>query len=202
MSKLWRIRREERRLVHKISKSNLETLIPCFDEFLSGCPHMTCKCGSEYCWNCLRPWASHDLSSCKLVQVSQYELRSSRRDRFYTKAIHQRYQRAHASFTNLWSILICAKLDSTQAHLLLATYIELNTLAEYLYVLIQSRRMDVNIRSVLSQTAKRLSTEAYSISLAVEYKRINQNYITALRNRVLKTVTNLVYMKKKGIIIQ
>ena len=25
-----------------------------------GCKHMTCKCGHEFCWDCLRPWSMHD----------------------------------------------------------------------------------------------------------------------------------------------
>eukprot|EP00042_Codosiga_hollandica_P058537 m.884245 g.884245 ORF g.884245 m.884245 type:complete len:411 (-) comp59889_c0_seq3:95-1327(-) len=25
-----------------------------------GCPHMTCRCGHQFCWDCMRPWFGHN----------------------------------------------------------------------------------------------------------------------------------------------
>ncbi|GBG91661.1 hypothetical protein CBR_g52697 [Chara braunii] len=32
-----------------------------------GCNHMTCRCGHQFCWLCLRDWRGHDSGSCPRV---------------------------------------------------------------------------------------------------------------------------------------
>ncbi len=29
-----------------------------------GCQHMVCRCGSDFCWECLSPWDGHDWDNC------------------------------------------------------------------------------------------------------------------------------------------
>ena len=50
----------------------------------------------------------------------------------------------------------------------ITTYIDLNTLAEFVYVLLQRRRTDVDIRAVLARTANRLESDAFQIQLQIE----------------------------------
>ncbi|CAF1307476.1 unnamed protein product [Rotaria sordida] len=172
-----------------------------FVEKNGGCPHMTCKCGNEYCWMCLKRWSTHNYSMCFNIPESSHELRSSTRNRLHNKAINHRRERNQFSFNLLSQSVRISTNCSITYNLILSTYIDLNTLAEFLYVLLQRRRTDVNIRAVLSRTAKRLELDAFQIKLQIECKQIKIEYIEQIRLRLKRTVSNLLHMKRNNIFI-
>ncbi len=162
---------------------------------------MTCKCGNEYCWMCLKRWSTHNYSACFNVPESTHELRSSTRSRFYNKALNHRRQRNQHSFNSLTTNIQRLKPSSESYNLILSTYIDLNTLAEFVYVLLQRRRMDGNIRAVLGQTANRLESDAFKIKLQIECQQIKTDYINQIRLRLERTFKNLWYMKKNKVLM-
>jgi len=172
-----------------------------FVEKNGGCPHMTCKCGNEYCWMCLKRWSTHNYSACVNVPESTHELRSSTRSRFYNKALNHRRQRNQYSFDLLTANIQRSKICSKYCSLLLSTYIDLNTLAEFVYVLLQRRRIDGNIRAVLGQTANRLEADAFQIKIQIDCEQIKVDYIEQIRSRLERTFLNLLYMKKNKILM-
>ena len=162
---------------------------------------MTCKCGNEYCWACLRRWATHNYSNCHNIPESTHELRSSTRSRFYNKALTHRRQRNQQAFDSLSSRIHQSKLSLESRSLILSTYIDLNTLAEFIYVLMQRRRIDGNIRAVLGRTASRLEAEAFQIKVQSECDQIRQDHIEQIRWRLERTFGNLLYMKKTKVLV-
>lgn len=161
---------------------------------------MTCRCGNEYCWTCLKRWSTHNFSTCSHIPESTHELRSSTRNRLHNKAINHRRQRNQYSLDQLSSIARQSKLISPKHDLIVSTYIDLNTLAEFIYVLLQRRRIDVNIRAVLSRTAKRLEADAFCMKLRTESYQISQDHIEQIRSRLQRTLSNLMYMKRKNVL--
>ncbi|CAF4221288.1 unnamed protein product [Rotaria sp. Silwood2] len=172
-----------------------------FVEKNGGCPHMTCKCGNEYCWMCLKRWSTHNYSACFNIPESTHELRSSTRNRLHNKAINHRRERNQYSFNLLSQSARIPTIPSTNYNLILSTYIDLNTLAEFLYVLLQRRRTDVNIRAVLSRTAKRLETDAFQIKIQTQCKQIKMEHIQQIRLRLQRTVSSLLHMKRNNILM-
>ena len=162
---------------------------------------MTCKCGNEYCWMCLKRWSTHNYSFCNVVPESTHELRSSSRSRFFNKALTHRRQRNQYTFTSLQTILQKSKISSQYYSLILSTYIDLNTLAEFIYVLMQRRRMNGNIRCVLGQTATRLEAEAFHIKVQIESNQIREDHINRIRSKLERTVFNLLYMKNTKVLL-
>ncbi|CAF0909099.1 unnamed protein product [Adineta ricciae] len=171
-----------------------------FVEKNGGCPHMTCKCGNEYCWNCLKPWHSHNYATCFVVGESVHELRSSTRNRLHNKAVNHRRRRNQYAFDQLTSAICHSKPCSPYHDILLATYIDLNTLAEYIYVVLQRRRLNVFIRAVLGQTAKRLALDASQIKIQVECGKIKIEYINQMRERLQGTLASLAHMRKTKVL--
>ena len=162
---------------------------------------MTCKCGNEYCWACLKRWSTHVSAACFNIPESTHELRSSARNRLFNKAIDHRRQRNEYTFN---SLLIASRRSSVcPAHhdIILSTYIDLNTLAEFLYVLLQRRRTNVYIRAVLGQTANRLASEALQIRLQIEQQQIKMGHIEQIRFRLQRTLLNLLHMKKNKVLL-
>ncbi|UJR14052.1 hypothetical protein I4U23_001049 [Adineta vaga] len=172
-----------------------------FVEKNGGCPHMTCKCGNEYCWMCLKPWISHNSAICNNVTETTHELRSSTRNRLHNKAVNHRRQRNQYAFDQLSTLIQRSTLCSPYYDILISTYIDLNTLAEYIYVLLQRRRIDVYIRAVLGQTAKRLALDASQIKLQVENRNIRIDLIEKIRCRLERTNINLLHMKNTKVLI-
>ncbi|CAF3624713.1 unnamed protein product [Rotaria sp. Silwood1] len=172
-----------------------------FVEKNGGCPHMTCKCGNEFCWMCLNRWVTHNYSTCFHVPESTHELRSSTRNRLHNKAVNHRRERNQFSFNLLSQSARALTIPSTAYNIILSTYIDLNTLAEFLYVLLQRRRTDTNIRAVLSRTAKRLELDAFQIKLQLQCKQIKMEYIEQMRLRLERTVSSLLHMKRNNILI-
>lgn len=162
---------------------------------------MTCRCGNEYCWMCLKRWASHNTATCTTVSVSTYELRSSMRNRLHNKAIECRRERNEFSITLLEASLVKEYQLQSYSNLILSAYIDLNTMAEFLYVFLQRRRTDINIRSVLARTARQLELDASSIKIRIEQHLINLNHIESIRKRLQRTLNNLIHMKKTGVLI-
>ncbi|CAF1120532.1 unnamed protein product [Adineta steineri] len=172
-----------------------------FVEKNGGCPHMTCKCGNEYCWMCLKRWSTHNSSSCSNVPESTHELRSSTRNRLHNKAINHRRQRNQHTFYTLSLIARQSKVCSKYHDILLSTYIDLNTLAEFVYVLLQRRRTNIYIRAVLGQTANRLEQDAFQIKLQIECQQIKIKHIEQIRNRLERTLLNLLHMKNTKVLM-
>ena len=162
---------------------------------------MTCKCGNEYCWMCLRRWAGHNSATCFTVSETIHELRSSTKNRLHNKAVNHRRQRNQYSFNLLSSNVRQAKISLSNHDLILSTYIDMNTLAEFIYVLLQRRRTNVNIRAVLSRTANRLELDAFRIKLQAEHGQIKMDYIHEIRSRLERTVGNLLYMKNNRVLV-
>ncbi len=162
---------------------------------------MTCKCGNEYCWMCLKRWSSHNYSACYNIPESTHELRSSTRSRFYNKALTHRRQRNQHAFSSLALNIQKSKFSSQYSSLILSTYIDLNTLAEFIYVLMQRRRINGNIRAVLGQTANRLEAEAFHIKVQIECDQIRKDHIDQIRLRLERTFLNLLYMKKNKVLV-
>ncbi len=162
---------------------------------------MTCKCGNEYCWMCLKRWSTHNYAACFAVPESTHELRSSTRSRFYNKALHHRRQRNQYSYNllelNIQKSKNCLQYSST----LLSTYIDLNTLAEFIYVLLQKRRIDGNIRGVLGRTANRLEADAFQIKVRIDCEQMKKDHIDQIRLRLERTVSNLLHMRKQKILV-
>jgi len=151
---------------------------------------------------CLKRWSTHNYSACFSVPESTHELRSSTRSRFYNKAVNHRRQRNQHSFNSLTSDIQRLKPSSSENYnLILSTYIDLNTLAEFVYVLLQRRRIDGNIRAVLGQTANRLEADAFKIKLQIECQQIKIDYIIQVRLRLERTFRNLLYMKRNKILM-
>ena len=55
-----------------------------------GCQHMSCRCGNDFCWECLSPWNNHDWNKCgeRRIEVEDVELAfdlGSARFRKYSK---------------------------------------------------------------------------------------------------------------------
>lgn len=161
---------------------------------------MTCKCGNEYCWMCLKRWSTHNYSNCFNVPESTHELRSSSRSRFFNKAIHHRRQRNQHQF-DLLEAAIMRSSYSKHNTLLLSTYIDLNTLAEFIYVLMQRRRINGNIRAVLGQTANRLEVDAFHIRLQSECGQFKIEHLHQIRARLQRTVLNLLHMKNTKVLL-
>lgn len=170
------------------------------DNYL-GCPHMTCKCGNEYCWMCLKRWSTHNYSACFNIPEATHELRSSTRNRLHNKAINHRRQRNQYTFELIDRNIRSTKISSAHYHKVLSTYIDLNTLAEFVYVLLQRRRTDVNIRAVLSRTAARLASEAFAMKVQIECQQIRMNDIDQIRARLERTLENLLHMKKINVLV-
>jgi hypothetical protein len=162
---------------------------------------MTCKCGNEYCWSCLQRWATHNYSTCFNIPESTHELRSSTRNRLHNKAIHHRRQRNQYKFDLLSSNVRQSEKCSQYYGLLLSTYIDLNTLAEFVYVLLQRRRTDVDIRAVLGRTANRLESDAFQIQLQIECEHIKIEYVKQIRLRLERTMRNLIHMKRNKVLV-
>lgn len=162
---------------------------------------MTCKCGNEYCWMCLKRWSTHSYSTCSTVPESTHELRSSTRNRLHNKAISHRRQRNQYSF-NLISLSVRqSKTCFTERDTILSTYIDLNTLAEFVYVVLQRRRTDTNIRAVLVRTAKRLESDAFQIKVQAERQKLRMDHIEQIRSRLYRTMLNLMHMKRIKILL-
>jgi len=162
---------------------------------------MTCKCGNEYCWMCLKRWATHNYSACFNVPESTHELRSSTRSRFYNKALSHRRQRNQYQYDSLTTSIQKSKICSPHYSLVLSTYIDLNTLAEFIYVVMQRRHIDGNIRAVLGRTASRLEADAFQIRVKVDSEQIKEDCINQIRLRLERTIFNLIHMKKNKILI-
>jgi hypothetical protein len=162
---------------------------------------MTCKCGNEYCWICLTRWSTHNYSACSNVAETVHELRSSTRNRLHNKAVNHRRQRNQYSFHLLSTTVRQSKLCSPNHDIILSTYIDLNTLAEFVYVLLQRRRTHVDIRAVLNRTANRLEADAFRIKVQVECGQIKMDYIHQIRSRLERTVGNLLHMKRNNILV-
>lgn len=160
---------------------------------------MTCKCGNEYCWACLKRWATHNYNNCFNVAESTYELRSSTRSRFYNKALNHRRQRNQHSFCLLETQIQRSKTCADHYSLILSTYIDLNTLAEFVYVLLQKRHIDVNIRGVLGRTANRLEADAFKMKVQIEDEQIKLDHIERIRARLQRTLMSLLHMKKNKV---
>ncbi|CAM4852693.1 unnamed protein product [Rotaria socialis] len=158
-----------------------------FVEKNGGCPHMTCKCGSEYCWMCLKRWSAHNYATCVNIAESTHELRSSTRNRLHNKAINHRRERNQYSFHLLSLSARNFKIPQLHHDIILSTYIDLNTLAEFVYVLLQRRRSDINIRAVLARTAKRLENDAFQIKLQIQANQIKMERIEQMRLRLQRT---------------
>jgi len=150
---------------------------------------------------CLKRWSTHNYSACLSVPELTHELRSSTRSRFYNKALNHRRQRNQHSFDLLEANIQRLKIDPEDSSLLLSTYIDLNTLAEFVYVLLQRRRIDGNIRAVLGQTANRLEADAFQIKVQVDCEKIKIDYIKQIRFKLERTFFNLLYMKKNKILL-
>ena len=161
---------------------------------------MTCRCGNEYCWICLKRWATHSYSACFNVNESTYELRSSTRNRLHNKAIDRRRERNQYSVNLLISSVRKSRINSTLSASILSTYIDLNTLAEFIYLFLQRRRTDVNIRAVLGRTARRLENDSFEIKLQIQRQQINIDHIEQIRSRLQQTVLSLFHMKRKNIL--
>ena len=162
---------------------------------------MTCKCGNEYCWACLKRWSTHNSAACHNIPESTHELRSSSRSRFYNKALSHRRQRNQPAFDLLESQILKVTNCSDSHNSFLSTYIDLNTLAEFIYVLMQRRRINGNIRAVLGQTASRLEVDAFRIKLQAECKQIKKDYLDQIRLRLEHTVSSLLHMKKNKVLL-
>ena len=162
---------------------------------------MTCKCGNEYCWMCLRRWASHNYATCVTIPESTHELRSSSRNRLHNKAINHRRERNFPTYSLFSGIVRQSKSARNHHDILLSTYIDMNTMAEFLYVLLQRRRIDTNIRSVLVRTARQLELNASTLKTAVEGERLNMKHVEQMRMALTQTLTNLIYMKKQQVIL-
>jgi len=171
-----------------------------FVEKNGGCPHMTCKCGYEYCWACLKRWATHDSSKCFPIAESTHELRSSTRSRFFNKAITHRRQRNQQEFDSIGELIVASRL-SLQYNVILSTYIDLNTLAEFIYVFMQKRHLDKNIRSVLGQTAHRLEADAFRIKVRLESNQLNVDLVQQIRIRLRQTAINLIHMRENKLLL-
>ena len=171
-----------------------------FVEKNGGCPHMTCKCGNEYCWMCLKRWSTHNYAACFNVPESTHELRSSTRSRFFNKALHHRRQRNQREFDALTTTIIKSSYSKDYS-LFLSTYIDLNTLAEFIYVLMQRRKINSNIRAVLGQTASRLEVDAFHIRLQTECEQFKIEHLHQMRARLERTVSNLLHMKNTKVLL-
>lgn len=77
----------------------------------------------------------------------------------------------------------------------------MNTMAEFLYVLLQRRRTDVFIRAALARTASRLAWEVSQIQLQVERQNIKVGYVNEMRDRLRHTIVNLLHMKKIKVLV-
>ncbi|CAF4211080.1 unnamed protein product, partial [Adineta steineri] len=77
----------------------------------------------------------------------------------------------------------------------------LNTLAEFVYVLLQRRRTNIYIRAVLGQTANRLEQDAFQIKLQIECQQIKIKHIEQIRNRLERTLLNLLHMKNTKVLM-
>lgn len=161
---------------------------------------MTCKCGNEYCWACLKRWTTHNYANCVNIPESTHELRSSTRSRYFNKALHHRRQRNQREFDLLGNAISQSKL-SLHYGLVLSTYIDLNTLAEFLYVFMQRRRINGYIRAVLGQTANRLEADAFRIRLQLECGQIKKEYLEHIRTSLDRTLANLLHMKKTKVLL-
>ena len=166
-----------------------------------GCPHMTCKCGNEYCWMCLRRWATHNTASCHAVPESKHELRSSTSNRLFNKAVNHRRQRNQYTFDllSLWTHR--SKLCSPHTDVLLSTYVDLNTLAEFTYVVLQRRRTDPYIRAMLCQTVRRLEVDSSRLRNDIEAGQCPINYVNDIRARLKQTMRNLLHLKSKQVLV-
>ena len=162
---------------------------------------MTCRCGNEYCWACLKHWATHSSSVCSNVSETTHELRSSTRNRLHNKAVNHRRQRNQYSFNYLSTSVRQFKSGLSNHDIIVSTYIDLNTLAEFIYVVLQRRRTNVNIRAVLNRTAHRLELDAFRIKVQVECGQLKIDYIHQIRARLERTVGGLLHMKKHQILI-
>lgn len=161
---------------------------------------MTCKCGNEYCWMCLKRWSTHNYATCVAIPESTHELRSSTRSRYFNKALHHRRQRNQREFELLTTSILRSNY-SQHYSLVLSTYIDLNTLAEFMYVLMQRRRINGDIRAVLGQTASRLEVDAFNIRLQTECGQFKKEYLDQIRARLDRTVSNLLHMKKTKVLL-
>jgi hypothetical protein len=162
---------------------------------------MTCKCGNEYCWICLKKWASHNYALCQNVPESTHELRSSNRNRLHNMAVSHRRQRNQFSVETLSVAVRRSQACSPHYDILLATYIDLNTLAEFVYVLLQRRRTSTEVRAVLGQTARRLESDAFRIKLQVECDGVKAENIEQVRRRLARTLANLTHMKRNKVLV-
>jgi hypothetical protein len=162
---------------------------------------MTCKCGNEYCWACLKRWATHSSSVCFTVSETIHELRSSTRNRLHNKAVNHRRQRNQYSFDLLSTNVRQVKSYLSNHDIIVSTYIDLNTLAEFIYVVLQRRRTDVNIRAVLNRTANRLELDAFRIKVQVECGQLKMDYIHQIRAQLQRTVGGLLHMKRNQILM-
>jgi len=148
---------------------------------------------------CLKRWSMHNYALCFTVPESTHELRSSTRNRLHNKAINHRRQRNQYSFNLLSSSARQSPTCSVHHDILLSTYIDLNTLAEFVYVLLQRRRTNVYIRAVLGQTAKRLESDAFQIKLQIECQQIKIDHIEKIRFRLERTLLNLLHMERNKV---
>jgi ariadne-1 len=60
-------RRQEKRYGQWRTRSNVHKCPSCKSDIekQGGCAHMRCfQCDAEFCWSCLRPWATHDETLC------------------------------------------------------------------------------------------------------------------------------------------
>ncbi len=69
---VW-IKKENKNEIYKWTNSNIKLCPKCqlIIEKWMGCNHMTCKCGYQFCWNCLNSWSNH--TKCKKIVKNKKE---------------------------------------------------------------------------------------------------------------------------------
>ena len=162
---------------------------------------MTCKCGYEFCWACLRRWETHNYLTCTTVPESKHELRSSIRNRLHNKAVNRRRDRNLYAYSLLSAAVRRSKHGRNHHDLLLSTYIDMNTMAEFLYVLLQRRKIEANLRAVLSRTARQLEIDASTLKVSLIDDRLNLQHVEMFRMRLAKTLATLIHMKNQHILV-
>lgn len=163
---------------------------------------ITCSCGYCICTHCLKEWSeTHKLYFCAMGRLSIREVPTLTGHRLHSMAVRYRRQRNISSVDQLTRAIQRSEACIPYSSIILATYIDLFTLAEFIYVLFHGQSIQENIRDILRAMAWRLVGDAYRIQLQVDLKQINPKRIEMTRTQFSRTLDELAHMKRNKMIL-
>jgi hypothetical protein len=116
-------------------------------------------------------------------------------------AVRYRRQRNISAVGQLVNTIQQSQICIPYSGIIVATYIDLFTLAEFIYVLFHGQRIRDDVRGILRAMARRSVECAYRIKLQVDLKQIKPKTIEMIRARLSRTLDELAHMKRNKMIL-